>query len=53
MAKITLLKGECDLIETKNNCIRGGEKKISGKCIGCDYFSVLEPKIKINVRDYF
>ena len=48
MAKITLLKGECDYDE--NNCIKGGEKKISGECIGCDYFSIIEPEIKINVK---
>ena len=48
MAKITLLKGECDC---EDGCIKGGEKKISGKCIGCNHFATIKPDIKINIKD--
>ena len=46
MVKITLLKGKCGR-RNEDNCIKGGEKEISGKCIGCYYFLIIEPKIKI------
>ena len=48
MAKITLLKRKCDCI---GDCIKGGEKEISGKCIGCNHFATIKPDIKINIKD--
>ncbi len=50
MTKITLLKGECNRIE--KDCIKGGKKEISGKCIGCRHFSVIEPKIKVGIKGW-
>ena len=47
MVQITLLKGKCNC---KDNCIKGGEKEISGKCIGCNHFAIIEPDIKINIK---